>query len=199
MAFAGDPVLLVKYLKSVVKLVEEYIDDLFEDSWIENIFEDSNEMNMHVSIVRWYRLNRTSCHSAFAIVFLTIVVGFLCAKGFFFRIARRARQSIEETVATRVDQIASRFDDALTVNYKKATWELVNENVGMYALQGRRSTMEDRFTIVDNLEQTCISLYGVFDGHGGDVSIKILPHNTTTYTLHSLHDDDDVCCSSNNN
>ena len=29
--------------------------------------------------------------------------------------------------------------------------------------------MEDRFNVVNNLEHTDTSIYGIFDGHGGEV------------------------------
>ena len=29
--------------------------------------------------------------------------------------------------------------------------------------------MEDRFNVVNNLEHTETSIYGIFDGHGGEV------------------------------
>ena len=51
----------------------------------------------------------------------------------------------------------------------KASWELKKGNVGVYAIQGRRPHMEDRFNVVNNLEHTETSIYGIFDGHGGEV------------------------------
>lgn len=162
MAFLGNPSILLKYLQSIGRFALEYIDD---------VFDDLDDLKLHLVAMRWYRSNRTSCQ-LLAFAFLTFVLGWFFMKGYFIQFARRARQSWEVTIATKVDQIASQFDDALTVSYRKATWELVKENVGVYALQGRRGTMEDRFTFVNKLERSCTSLYGVFDGHGGDVSNK---------------------------
>ncbi|XP_033761167.1 protein phosphatase 1L-like isoform X1 [Pecten maximus] len=51
---------------------------------------------------------------------------------------------------------------------KKASWDLRKPNAAVYAIQGRRPHMEDRFNIVSRLEHTGTSIYGVFDGHGGE-------------------------------
>ncbi len=51
----------------------------------------------------------------------------------------------------------------------KASWELRKGYVGVYAIQGRRPHMEDRFNVVNDLEHTDTSIYGIFDGHGGEV------------------------------
>ena len=50
-------------------------------------------------------------------------------------------------------------------------WETKKGNAAVYAIQGRRPHMEDRFNIVYDLEHTKSSIYGVFDGHGGEVII----------------------------
>lgn len=34
--------------------------------------------------------------------------------------------------------------------------------------------MEDRFNIVYDLEHTKSSIYGIFDGHGGEVFVKFI-------------------------
>jgi len=51
----------------------------------------------------------------------------------------------------------------------RASWQLKKSNVAVYAIQGRRPHMEDRFNIVTDLEHTNTSIYGIFDGHGGEV------------------------------
>ncbi|XP_071951356.1 protein phosphatase 1L-like [Antedon mediterranea] len=45
--------------------------------------------------------------------------------------------------------------------------ELKEDNIGVYAIQGRRSHMEDRYDYADDSSQSGISFYGVYDGHGG--------------------------------
>lgn len=62
-------------------------------------------------------------------------------------------------------------------------------NAGVFAMQGRRARMEDTFDVLaqmppgnasehsfssPDLTRAGIHLYGIFDGHGGDVSIIIL-------------------------
>ena len=170
MAFLEDPKIFLKYLQSVGYLAWDYLEEVVDD------FED---MKLYTTLTRWYRFNRASFQLAAVVgLFLSLFVWFF-TKGYFVSIARRARQGWEVTIATKVERIASQFEDALTVSYRKATWELVKENVGVYALQGRRGSMEDRFTFVNQLEHSCISLYGVFDGHGGEVSCCL--YRTTSY------------------
>ena len=60
----------------------------------------------------------------------------------------------------------------ITTEKSKASWELRKGNVGVYAIQGRRPHMEDRFNVVNDLEHTNTSIYGIFDGHGGEVRIE---------------------------
>lgn len=50
----------------------------------------------------------------------------------------------------------------------RRSWELQDKSAGVFALQGRRPRMEDRFCILND-EVHDIHLYGVFDGHGGEV------------------------------
>lgn len=51
----------------------------------------------------------------------------------------------------------------------KFSWEFKSSNVAAYSIQGRRPHMEDRFRIHNNGSK--VSLYGIFDGHGGEASI----------------------------
>jgi protein phosphatase 1L len=51
----------------------------------------------------------------------------------------------------------------------KASWELRRKNVGVYAIQGRRPHMEDRFNVLADSENRGTTVLGVFDGHGGEV------------------------------
>ena len=69
----------------------------------------------------------------------------------------------------RYDRIPLVGDRDLTTERSKASWELRKGYVGVYAIQGRRPHMEDRFNVVNDLEHTDTSIYGIFDGHGGEV------------------------------
>jgi len=62
--------------------------------------------------------------------------------------------------------------DALTKN-----WKFNGKNVALYAIKGRRSQMEDRYVIKTNIMNTGISLFAIFDGHGGEVSINYYYYN----------------------
>ena len=46
-------------------------------------------------------------------------------------------------------------------------WSQKYANAGVYGIRGRRYSMEDRFDVMSN--DTGPSIYGVFDGHGGQV------------------------------
>ncbi|XP_049868958.1 uncharacterized protein LOC126368836 [Pectinophora gossypiella] len=50
----------------------------------------------------------------------------------------------------------------------KQSWELKGEASAAYAIKGRRMHMEDRFIINENINNTGISLFAIFDGHGGE-------------------------------
>ncbi|XP_035205266.1 protein phosphatase 1L-like [Stegodyphus dumicola] len=53
------------------------------------------------------------------------------------------------------------------------SWEFINENCGVYAIKGRRPRMEDRFSVISDKESG-ISMYGIFDGHGGDFAAEFV-------------------------
>lgn len=55
-----------------------------------------------------------------------------------------------------------------TAEVEKASWEMKMGPVAAYAVQGRRPKMEDRFVINDNINNTGVALFAVFDGHGGE-------------------------------
>lgn len=50
----------------------------------------------------------------------------------------------------------------------KQSWELKGMLSAAYAIKGRRMHMEDRFIINENINNTGISLFAIFDGHGGE-------------------------------
>lgn len=54
----------------------------------------------------------------------------------------------------------------------KLSWELKSGNAAAYSIQGRRPHMEDRFRVHNNGSK--VALYGIFDGHGGEVGVPIL-------------------------
>ncbi|XP_013200683.1 protein phosphatase 1L [Amyelois transitella] len=50
----------------------------------------------------------------------------------------------------------------------KQSWELKGTLSAAYAIKGRRMHMEDRFIINEDINSTGISLFAIFDGHGGE-------------------------------
>ena len=55
--------------------------------------------------------------------------------------------------------------------------DLIEDLVGVYSLQGRRGNMEDRFCVMQQVNvggHKNISLFGVYDGHGGQVWLILL-------------------------
>ncbi|TGZ54804.1 protein phosphatase 1L [Temnothorax longispinosus] len=50
----------------------------------------------------------------------------------------------------------------------KLSWELKQDHIAAYAVQGHRARMEDRFVVNDDMNNTGVSLFAVFDGHGGE-------------------------------
>lgn len=55
-----------------------------------------------------------------------------------------------------------------TAEVEKLSWEMKMGPVAAYAIQGRRPKMEDRFVINDNINNTGVAIFAVFDGHGGE-------------------------------
>lgn len=63
--------------------------------------------------------------------------------------------------------------DVLEAEFSK-TWEFKSNNVAVYSIQGRRDHMEDRFEVLTDLvNKSHPSIFGIFDGHGGEVSPHI--------------------------
>lgn len=52
------------------------------------------------------------------------------------------------------------------------SWELKQDYVAAYAVQGHRSHMEDRFVVNDDINNTGVSIFAIFDGHGGEASTQ---------------------------
>lgn len=48
------------------------------------------------------------------------------------------------------------------------SWETVGKSAAVFAIQGRRKKMEDRF-IVRETTDVGVSIFAIFDGHSGEV------------------------------
>lgn len=121
--------------------------------------------------VGWvYRLCRKSVKSPKYLV----LGGFSVLFGgyWFFRPQLQSDETGDQLVR-RVEAVG-KFQIVENVNKNvdiKPFWYSLDRNVGVYAVQGRRISMEDRFNFIVNLKPMNVSIYGVFDGHGGQVSI----------------------------
>lgn len=81
----------------------------------------------------------------------------------------RVLVKIELKILGVYDRVPADGEAVVSVRNTRASWQMVKDNVGVFAVQGRRPHMEDRFNVVSNLELTGTSIYGIFDGHGGEV------------------------------
>lgn len=55
---------------------------------------------------------------------------------------------------------------------EKNSWDERTTGSAVYAVQGRRAQMEDRYVISENINSSGISLFAVFDGHGGEYAAE---------------------------
>ncbi|CAB3373634.1 Hypothetical predicted protein [Cloeon dipterum] len=51
-----------------------------------------------------------------------------------------------------------------------SSWCTVGQKAAVFAIQGRRPHMEDRFVLAEDFGDSGISLFAVFDGHGGELA-----------------------------
>lgn len=102
--------------------------------------------------------------SNIGIFFLIVIFIYLMRSRLLWHFFRRVRNlaRVSKLKLPFSQSTSSVVDDAL------AAWELRKEFVGVYSIQGRRLHMEDRFSVIEH-EQIGASIYGVFDGHGGQV------------------------------
>jgi serine/threonine protein phosphatase PrpC len=64
-------------------------------------------------------------------------------------------------------------------------YEVKGSRVGIFAIRGRRGKMEDMFDYVNQTDGLGVELYGVFDGHGSEVSPCFNRHAFLTFFLSS--------------
>lgn len=134
-----------------------------------------NYISWIARILRRYCLT-LECFVIFCVVFLTYQWFF---NGYSLRsLFERVRVKLELRLAGQYDRLPGQGDQDVTTEKSKASWELRKGNVGVYAIQGRRPHMEDRFNVVNDLEHTGTSIFGIFDGHGGEVR-----HQLTILTM----------------
>ncbi|XP_050528090.1 protein phosphatase 1L isoform X2 [Daktulosphaira vitifoliae] len=89
---------------------------------------------------------------------------------------KKINRNIKSVGIGNFQQLVIDEKDALSKN-----WSFDGNNVALYAIKGRRSQMEDRYVIKTNVMNTEISLFAVFDGHGGEfaaeyATINLMPN-----------------------
>jgi len=109
----------------------------------------------------------TVCSLAFAYRFLLASGG----GDALWEVVDRVIVKLELKMTGSYDRVPSEAESRVSARRSRASWELRRDNVGVFAVQGRRPYMEDRFNVVSQLEHTDTSLYGIFDGHGGEVRV----------------------------
>lgn len=77
-------------------------------------------------------------------------------------------------------------------NVEKSSWQLKVGAVAAYAIQGRRPKMEDRFVINDNINNTGVALFAVFDGHGGEFAANYAKEKLTQNLFNKVAEIKDV-------
>lgn len=75
---------------------------------------------------------------------------------------------------------------------EKLSWQMKVGAVAAYAVQGRRPKMEDRFVINDNINNTGVALFAVFDGHGGEFAAKFAEEKLTQNLFNKVIEIKDV-------
>lgn len=103
--------------------------------------------------------------------FLALLICVLIFSGNLFQnkngIFKKFSRNFSFVGVNNLQQLMADEKDALSKN-----WKFEGKNVALYAIKGRRSQMEDRYVIKTNIMDTGISLFAIFDGHGGEVSIN---------------------------
>ncbi|XP_031619124.1 protein phosphatase 1L [Contarinia nasturtii] len=51
---------------------------------------------------------------------------------------------------------------------ERNSWEEIHDYGAVYAVQGRRPRMEDRYVMSTNIKGTDVTIFGILDGHGGE-------------------------------
>lgn len=75
---------------------------------------------------------------------------------------------------------------------EKSSWQMKVGAVAAYAVQGRRPKMEDRFVINDNINNTGVALFAVFDGHGGEFAANFAKDKLTQNLFNKVAEIKDV-------
>ncbi|XP_026821193.1 protein phosphatase 1L [Rhopalosiphum maidis] len=115
------------------------------------------------------------------IFFLALILCLLFFSGNLFRSTNGFLKKINRSLSfigfNDFQQLMVDEKDALSKN-----WKFNGKNIALYAIKGRRSQMEDRYVIKTNIMNTGISLFAIFDGHGGEFAADY----ATTHLMKNL-------------
>lgn len=141
--------------------------ELNKSAFLKNISEAV--MTLIASISRFVRRYIFSPEAFVLLLLLLVVYNSVFHVKPLWRFIQRAKVNIQLKWRGQYDNISNFPGAAENEGANKVSWELKKDNVAIYAIQGRRPHMEDRFNVVNDLEHTKTSIYGIFDGHGGEV------------------------------
>lgn len=154
------------------------MDDIVEDKLIYQIYLShmkilssklisvKNKFNIFLNMLKYVQFYIVKPEVIFFLALLLCLLFLsgnllLSLTGFFKKISR----SFTYIGFNNFQQLIVDEKDALSKN-----WKFEGKNVALYSIKGRRSHMEDRYVIKTNIMNTGISLFAIFDGHGGEVS-----------------------------
>lgn len=63
------------------------------------------------------------------------------------------------------------FNFLLNFQAERESWEKKQESAAVYAVMGRRPSMEDRF-VLEQINGTDVNFFAIFDGHGGSMAAE---------------------------
>ncbi|XP_013778235.1 protein phosphatase 1L-like [Limulus polyphemus] len=137
-----------------------------------NLSMNFSSVSHFLKYLRWYVLKPETI----ALGFTIFAVFLLChsADLWYKVLVTRLQLAASLSAATGKGNFGS-FLNARNKNDRLA-WELSEGSASVYALQGRRPRMEDRFSVLVDKKNN-ISLYGIFDGHGGEPAAEFVKEN----------------------
>ncbi|XP_073987533.1 protein phosphatase 1L [Rhodnius prolixus] len=108
-------------------------------------------------------------------LFLVIIFMYIQAVEVWSRsLVNKLRLSVSSSIPSKSQKLQY---FKVTGDFDKSSWELKEGNVAVFAVQGRRPKMEDRFVVNENINGTGVHLYAVFDGHGGEFAANYARDN----------------------
>ncbi|OXU30116.1 hypothetical protein TSAR_003792 [Trichomalopsis sarcophagae] len=82
--------------------------------------------------------------------------------------SRTLFEKIQHTLGITTSKVAKLQFLVNSSSVEKLGWEFKQDYIAAYAVQGHRAHMEDRFVVNNDINNTGVSLFAIFDGHGGE-------------------------------